>query len=509
MLFSFPPVLILLLPLGRLIRKTFFCLALAVFLISDIYTGIQGFLYFIYDSNLYSGFILESVANTSPTESKEYLLTLMPQILLWIVIVASVFVLQSYLAVKLVHGEPSRSKLFYGFTFLIVGLSAFGWYQRAWRAHYPPVRLLTFYQSCEAKKEYWKNIEAENLDAVAHAKEHIVSVETDPRTIVLVVGESVNRENMSLYGYKRNTTPRLDAKKIEDKNLYLSKYAYSSKASTVAAFNDMFEFSDGSKGSDSKLFAYFRAAGYQIYWISNQDDLAIKAEFQDFSHQAVNLNRISGRSSTSMDEKVLPELEKALAEPAEKKLIVVHLIGIHPHFSFRYPSGTQPSWEADDSVRIRMQKLGRSLRTLELLEHYDKAMLYQDQVVSRTLALTEESDKKRSDVKTSWIFLSDHSVETGRRADRVGHSNKTISGYTIPFLFWTQKSDLSEGEIVQENASFRSDWLSYFLLDLAGIRCNFPIFEKSWLSHQYKWIEPKVVTELKKKEKEEEAEDTK
>lgn len=33
----------------------------------------------------------------------------------------------------------------------------------------------------------------------------------EPRTLVLVIGESTQRGRMSLYGYPRETTPELDA----------------------------------------------------------------------------------------------------------------------------------------------------------------------------------------------------------------------------------------------------------------------------------------------------------
>ena len=36
-----------------------------------------------------------------------------------------------------------------------------------------------------------------------------------PRTYVFIVGESANRNHFSLYGYKRNTTPRLEAMRDE------------------------------------------------------------------------------------------------------------------------------------------------------------------------------------------------------------------------------------------------------------------------------------------------------
>lgn len=501
LLFSFPFAVVLVLPLGRNLRHILLPIALAAFVITDFYFGVQGYLKFEYQASLYSGFILESTANTSFSESKEYLLAMAPQIAVWAGAVIIVFFIQAFLSLKLLGQKPLTSKKYYWFAALIIGLSLFGWYQKAWRAHYPAVRLITFYQECESKKEYWKNIEKENLEALKKARSEIVSVEKVPRTIVLVIGESMNRNNMSLYGYQRNTTPKLSENEQTDSDFYTGKEAFSTKSSTVAAFNDMFNFPGIDTRPDSKLFAFFRAAGYKITWISNQDDIAIKAEFQNFSNQAVNLNRISGRSSTSMDERVLPELEKALASPDDKKLIVVHLIGIHPHFSFRYPSGLNSLWNEEDGVRKKLENLGRSSRTLELLENYDKAMLYQDGILDKTLELTQDFDKKHPNVKTSWIFLSDHSVETGQMKDRTGHSNSSLAGYTIPFLFWTPDNDLSEGEVAREDAGFRADWLSYMLLDLAGIHVKFPIYEKSWLSPSYHWIEPKVVTDLKQQDK--------
>ena len=153
LLFSFPFALILLFPFSSNIRKTLFCLSLVIFGLSDFYLGIQAYLRDAYEASLNSGFVLESVANTSFSESKEYLMAMAPQIVLWSAVAFFIFLAQAYLAISLVKGKPSRSKFFYWFAGLIICLSLFGWYQRAWRAHFPPVSLLTFYQSCEEKKE--------------------------------------------------------------------------------------------------------------------------------------------------------------------------------------------------------------------------------------------------------------------------------------------------------------------------------------------------------------------
>ena len=63
---------------------------------------------------------------------------------------------------------------------------------------------------------------------------------------------------------------------------------------------------------EESLFAFFKAAGWHITWISNQDNYAIKSEWMDYADEQIVLNRLAGRSSKSMDDVVLSPLEKAL-----------------------------------------------------------------------------------------------------------------------------------------------------------------------------------------------------
>jgi len=49
------------------------------------------------------------------------------------------------------------------------------------------------------------------------------------------------------------------------------------------------------------------------------------------------------------------------------------------------------------------------------------------------------------------------------------------------------------------NRPFRADWLSFLLLDLAGIKCYFSYDNKSWIEPDYHWDEPGVITSLKTK----------
>lgn len=465
------------------------------------YCGLQGYFYENYDASLTSRFIVESISNTNQKEASDYIQTSLQDIVLWTCLAIFAYAVYVYALVKLLAAKPVVSKILDGVAFLLLLLFCFSFYQDAWRNRFPICVYMDLYHQLSIQKDFWANIEKENEKYLNTAEKYITQAGDKPQTIVLVIGESMNREDMSLYGYSRKTTPRLEEIDKNERNFLKAKIAYSTRFSTVAAFNTMLEFDPAPLPEHGHVLAFFKKAGFHIVWISNQEDTAIHAEYQTFSDESVSLNRKGGRSSASMDEKVLPELASALEKAHGKTLIIVHLIGLHPHFSLRYPHDLKPNWDENDEVKQMLKDNGQSLRNQLLKSQYDLAMLYQDRILAKTFEITKEHSAGQP---VSWVYLSDHGAETGRRDDLMGHSSTTLGGYTIPFLFWTNRPDVKLIAEDLEKRPFRGDWLSYMLLDIAGIQCKFPYAEKSWLNENYLWTEPKEITELKKHEKNQE-----
>jgi heptose-I-phosphate ethanolaminephosphotransferase len=261
--------------------------------------------------------------------------------------------------------------------------------------------------------------------------------------------------------------------------------SWSVNHATVASFDSMFKFSGGGERGVN-LLALFDAAGYQITWISNQDDTAIRAQYMALTDRVVTLNRLGGRSTISLDEKVLEPLKAALQEPYERKLIVVHLIGCHPHYSLRYPDGLEGSWESssEDPVQDKLKELGRGRFVRNSRDHYDRAILYQDGVIAQTLKLTQ---RYAASPNAFWCYLSDHGQEVGNYADWDGHSNTTPSGYRIPLLMWSrEKARIG----MAAGRSFRADWVDSMLLEAAGISWKGEALQESLLSSKYRWKVP-------------------
>jgi heptose-I-phosphate ethanolaminephosphotransferase len=373
--------------------------------------------------------------------------------------------------------------------------------KKSWRVKLPVFQWVTVSHLVEKLQASWTEQKAQRAREWQAALDLVRSSDNNGvNTIVLVIGESTNRDNMSLYGYGRPTTPNL-ASSVKKGGVFFAKEAWSVKPTTVASFESMFTFAvKDRKGGDQigNMFAFFKAAGWHITWISNQDDIAIKNNFSYWADRKVLLNAEEGRSSDSLDIRVIDPLTKALREKSGKNLIVVHLIGIHPHYQLRYPSGWRGTWSEDDKIKAAMLGQGRSMRTRLAREQYDLAMLYQDRIVSETLDLTKSSPDAS---KSVWIYLSDHGQETGGTADRTGHSPTTLSGYKIPFLLWV--GDAEKRREIEADADrlqfFRADWLDELLLDVAGIRFPSDNPALSIYNRGYRYQEPVVIREMKAK----------
>jgi heptose-I-phosphate ethanolaminephosphotransferase len=483
------------------------------------HAGVRGFLEYVYDANPTSSMVLEALANTNGREAREFFQNAAGDVLTWCAFTAFFLIASFLIAFFLVprgcalrlkpSGEiggsnfsaflkrlPKAAVLLTVLFTLVFGTAAA---VKSWRVKLPVFQWVKVSHEVTKLQASWKEQKAQRAREWQAAVDLVRTAENSSvNTIVLVIGESTNRDNMSLYGYGRPTTPNL-ASSVRQGGVFYAKEAWSVKPSTVASFESMFTFAvKDRKGGDQigNMFAFFKAAGWRITWISNQDDIAIKSNFSWWADRIVSLNAEEGRSSDSLDIRVIDPLTKALREKSGKNLIVVHLIGIHPHYQLRYPSGWRAAWSEDDKVKQDMLGQGRSMRTRVSRDQYDLAMLYQDRIVSETLDLTKSSPDAS---KSVWIYLSDHGLETGGTVDRTGHSPTTLSGYKIPFLLWV--GDEEKRREIEADADrlqfFRADWLDELLLDVAGIRypSDNPTF--SIYNRGYRYQEPGVIREIK------------
>ncbi len=462
-------------------------LLLLSFLLDSV---VRGFILSRYGAVPDSTMVTTSIANTSAAEATEFIVAFWPALALW----AGVFVGSASIVVLLLAAwwrKPGarvqtsrRERAAFAVLLLMMALALA---IRPWRHHHPLAFWPAWATQIARLQEQWHSAELQHETVRQRASADAPVLTRDsPDTLVLVITDSVNRNHLSVYGYPRETTPKLAFRReSEPDNIKIFRHAWSADASTVLALNNFFHFGEPQRADRHHLLALVAAAGYKTWWISNHDDLAVYKEHSVLADHMAMVNNFPGRSTTSLDQQVLAPLDSALRDEARRKFIVVHLLGAHPHYANRFPSGRTPFHDREDVVYQSLKKEGRSFWAIDSRNNYDAALHFHDEVLDHIFELTARSGKK-----TSLMFLSDHGQEVGSMSDHAGHSASSADGYRIPLIVWGGLARPLREEI--ESVPVRSDWLGYSVIRMLGLRWKGYQTDKDVLHPGYQWLPPKL-----------------
>ncbi|MGX9739013.1 phosphoethanolamine transferase CptA [Pseudocitrobacter corydidari] len=295
-----------------------------------------------------------------------------------------------------------------------------------------------------------------------------------PRTLVLVIGESTQRGRMSLYGYPRETTPELDALHKSDKNLTVFNDVVTSRPYTIEILQQALTFAN-EKNPDlyltkPSLMNMMKQAGYKTFWITNQQTMTERntmlTVFSKQTDKQFYMNQQRTQSAREYDTNVLDPFKEVMADPAPKKLIIVHLLGTHIKYEYRYPE----KWGKFDGKTDNLPA-GLSQEQQDEYNAYDNANLYNDHVVASLI-----DEYKATDPNGFLLYFSDHGEEV---YDTPPHNIQgrnelapTRHMYTVPFMLWTSEKwqaahprDFSQ----DVNRKYSSSELIHTWSDLAGL----------------------------------------
>lgn len=444
--------------------------------------------------------VLGALANTNSRESSEYLQSHWRALLLWGAAIAVAGAVAWRLAGR---GLPARSanaspsRWLCTALVLLFLLSCIAYASKPWRRLHPAAFWANWTQSIRQLGTDMADQRRARDQAFERARAAApVIADEGPSTVVLVVTDSINRDNMGLYGYGRDTTPRLRMHQRQaGNNMLVLRNAWSADASTLPALRNLFSFGEPDSTQAQHLLALARAAGYKTWWMSNHDDVAIEQQHARLADVVEFVNRTPGRASASLDGELLDCVQEALEDPAQRKLIVVHLLGAHPHYRLRFPEGENPFDDEPDAVDAQLEKQGRSGWVRRFRQDYDAALLYHDFVVSETLQLTRMSGGPNNGHR-AWMYISDHGQEVGHVSDRAGHSPNTESGYRIPAVVWRSKP-LEATAAQSGQLPFRADWAAWTVADLLRLRWSGQMDTRNVLSPAYRWEAPALPVQVK------------
>ncbi|WP_291588292.1 phosphoethanolamine transferase [Comamonas sp. UBA7528] len=483
-------------PVGIMVRRWLVTLGILVFVLDGV---ARTYLLSSYQAAPDSTLVLSAMANTNLRESLEYAAQSWRGLALFGLVLAAVaawiWLVSGKLEAVPAPGPGRKRSLMDCAVLVLIGilllLSAAAYANKPWRRLHPVLFWPHWVESTEKLRKGWANLDAVRNEALERAQAAApVVLREGPSTVVLVLTDSINRDNFSLYGYGRKTTPGLQQHQRQlGAQMQVLRNAWSVDAATLPAIGNLFSFGMPEADDAQHLLALARVAGYKVWWISNHDDVAIEQQHARHADVLQMINREPGRSSMSLDGELLDEFHTALQAPDQRKFIVVHMQGAHPHYSLRFPKGHNPFDDADDAVDAAMARQGRPVWVRELRQNYDAAVLYHDSVVSELLRLSREADRPQA--YTGWMYLSDHGQEVGHVGNHVGHSPGTAAGYRIPAIVW-QSHAAAPIPTDWAQRPFRADWAAWTLADLLGVQWHGQQVQHNVLHADYRWQAPQL-----------------
>jgi glucan phosphoethanolaminetransferase (alkaline phosphatase superfamily) len=242
--------------------------------------------------------------------------------------------------------------------------------------------------------------------------------------------------------------------------------------------------------SEKSFLTAFKEAGFKTFWLSNQISFGkFDTPVSVFAKEAdvVEFLNLGGfTDNSSFDEVLFAPLQRALAQPARKKLIVLHTLGSHWNYSHRYPKQFDnwlPSLFGVD------KPVYTDLKIKPLLNNsYDSSILYTDWFLAQVI-----DQLKVAAQPASLLYVADHGQTLYDNSCRIAfHGHNTQFEFHVPAFAWysDQYQQRYPGKVDQlqrhRKARLATENMFHTLLDMADIRYPDDRLEWSFASPRFK-----------------------
>jgi glucan phosphoethanolaminetransferase (alkaline phosphatase superfamily) len=279
----------------------------------------------------------------------------------------------------------------------------------------------------------------------------------DNEVYVWIIGESSRPQNWSLFGYQRDTTPRLRS----THGVFPLPNMLTTAPVTAVAVPSMLSLQPitdwNSVLAQRSIVSAFNEAGFTTYWLSCQEADVSAGSIPIVAAESMRRSY----SSRAFDGELLEKFRNALAvaTPGQKLFFVLHTKGSHFEYSRRYPAAF-----------MRFSASGGTYRE-QLVDSYDNSVLYTDWIVSEVIATLAKSG-----FASALIYSSDHGENLlDNDTQLLGHA--IGNQYDLPTAAFIWLSDslramlpkAAENLAAHASAKLSLSNLPHSLLDLAGI----------------------------------------
>jgi glucan phosphoethanolaminetransferase (alkaline phosphatase superfamily) len=273
--------------------------------------------------------------------------------------------------------------------------------------------------------------------------------------IIFILGESVNKNHMSIYGYNIPTTPFLDTLN-QQKHTYtfnviapsnhtrVSVPIYMTKASVNNFYKNFM--------TSSSLLRDFGLAEYNTIWLSAQGKVGHRNDYiaacADDANNSIFINNFYN-TWAKKDIEIVNYLKKNKLE-GKKKMFLLHLSGSHVKYSNRYKK---------DKVLY--------LNPKNIIEEYDNSIYYKDYIMKKLFQTLINKNEK-----VLFLYTSDHGEVVDISKNGHGFAYPYKDEYDIPFVVYSSvKNERLDKLMIQNNIHyFNMENLFSYVEYISGIK---------------------------------------
>lgn len=316
--------------------------------------------------------------------------------------------------------------------------------------------------------------------------------------VVVVIGETLRRNQMHCYGHPLPNTPGLDSL-VAAGDLTLFSDVVSPGTSTIESLTHVLtlkQVDDANPWYTYPALPYILSrAGYHTRWVSNQEStgaivqplnsLAALSDYVKYVH-ARSIDGDRDEQAADYDIDVVPQLQ-ALC-PGERKMVqFVHLEGSHPLYSKRFPK----SYARFTPVEMPQHLTGEQK---QVLSDYINSVYYNDYVVTQII-------RRYASTPSLVIYFSDHGevlYDDPEHPDFAGHS-RTKPCAEVPFMVYISPALRAQApqlvNLMQSAKDRRimNDLFTNSLVALLGIKTKYSDPRLEFFGEGYDASRPRVL----------------
>lgn len=308
------------------------------------------------------------------------------------------------------------------------------------------------------------------------------------KTILIVIGESQNRQHMQLYGYTRPTNPLLTEISNE---LICYNNVCSPAIQTLPCMKQILSFANYERPDlykeEANIIELLQSSGYKTFWYDNQGKSKNRAFAIDtytptsYRTMAKQSEVYDDSKSCARDSSMIAQLDIALQDTANSKVIFLHLIGNHFDYKNRYEQNFDV-YKNSEGINSPFA-VSLSTKQLEILNSYDNATLYNDYIISTFIEML-----RKQEGMTAMLYFSDHGEEVYDFQLYSGRSFEKISPSMcdIPLILWMNGTYRNLTNLyIEKDIPICTDDIIYGIMDLAGIKYAMYESERSIFNQSY------------------------